>query len=105
MSQLRPPIASRQNGILITVHVVANANATGILIEPDGGITMRVNAPPLKGKANREIVKWLSKRLGTPSSLIRIVAGLTSNLKVIAIVGISEDEFLEAIGQKRASAS
>jgi hypothetical protein len=105
MYRLRPPITSTQDGILITVHVVPNANETSILLERDGGITMRVSAQPSKGKANREIVKWLSKKLGTPSSLIRIVAGLTSNLKVIAIIGMNENGFLEAIGQKQTAVS
>jgi uncharacterized protein (TIGR00251 family) len=102
---LRPAIASTQDGILITVHVIPNASQTEILLERDGRITMRVNAPPLKGKANRGIVKWLSKKLGTPSSRIRIVAGLTSSLKVIAIIGINEKGFLEAIHQKLTTVS
>jgi hypothetical protein len=101
MYRLRPPIATTQDGILLTVHVVPNASETGILLERDCGITMHVNAPPLKGKANREIVKWLHKKLGTPSSQIRIVAGLTSNLKVISIIGMNESSFLQAIDQKR----
>jgi hypothetical protein len=59
-------MASTQDGILITVHVVPNASQTEILLEHDGGVTMHVNAQPAKGKANREIIKWLSKKLGTP---------------------------------------
>ena len=105
MYRLRPAIATRQDGILITVHVVPNASKTGILVERDGGITMHVNAPPLKGKANREIVRWLSKKLGTSSSRIRIVAGLTSNLKAIAITGMNQNGFLEAMGQKQTALS
>jgi uncharacterized protein YggU (UPF0235/DUF167 family) len=69
-------------------------------LERDGGIKMHVNAPPPNGKANREIVKWLSRALGTSNSQIRIVATLTSNLKVIAIVGMNENGFLEAIRQR-----
>jgi uncharacterized protein YggU (UPF0235/DUF167 family) len=53
----------------------------------------------VKGKANRQIVKWLPKKLGTPSSRIRVVAGLTSSLKAIAIIGMNENGFLEAIRQ------
>jgi uncharacterized protein (TIGR00251 family) len=97
---LRPPIATTQDGILVTVHIVPNASQTGILLERESRITMRVNAPPLKGKADREIVKRLSKKLDTPSSRIRIVAGLTSSLKVIAISEMNENRFLEAIRQK-----
>ncbi len=97
----RPLIAKVDDGIRIVVHVVPNAKETGILIDIDGSLMMRVNAPPIKGKANREIVKWLSKRLKKPSSQVRIIAGLTSNLKTLKIIGIDESTFLEAIGSRR----
>jgi uncharacterized protein YggU (UPF0235/DUF167 family) len=54
---LTAPIVGTQDGIRITIHVVANVKETEILLERDGGITMRVHARPVKGKANREIVK------------------------------------------------
>jgi hypothetical protein len=60
---------------------------TKLLAESDGTFTMYVAAPPEKGKANREIVKWLSKKLGKSSSQVRIVAGAYSNKKVIEILG------------------
>ena len=97
----RPLIAKVDDGIRIVVHVVPNAKETGILVDIDGSLMMRVNAPPIKGKANREIVKWLSKRLKKPSSQVRIIAGLTSNLKTLKIIGIDESTFLEAIGSRR----
>jgi hypothetical protein len=74
-------------------------------MEPDGAVTMRVHAPPVKGKANREIVKWLSKKLRRPTSQIRIVAGTRSNLKTVEIGGMDGKSFLEAIGQKTAVSS
>ena len=97
--------ADIQNGIRVRIHVIPNAKRTEMLIEPDGTITMRVNAPPAKGKANREIVKWLSKRLGRPSSHIRIVAGLGSHLKVVDIIGIDEKNFLENVRQRQSNSS
>jgi uncharacterized protein (TIGR00251 family) len=96
----RPLIAKVDDGIRIVVHVVPNAKDTEILMDIDGSLMMRVNAPPIKGKANREIVKWLSKRLKKPSSQVRIIAGLTSNLKTLKIIGIDESTFLEAIGSR-----
>jgi uncharacterized protein (TIGR00251 family) len=60
---------------------------------------MYVHAPPVKGKANREIVKWLSKKLRKQNSHIRIVAGIRSNLKILEISGVDERSFLEAIRQ------
>jgi uncharacterized protein (TIGR00251 family) len=97
MRTLTAPIVGTQDGIRITIHVVPNAKGTEILLERDGGITMRVHAPPVKGKANREIVKWLSKKLRRPSSQIRIVNGIRSNLKAIEIIGMDERSFAETI--------
>ena len=93
-------IVVTREGVRITIHVVPNAKETSILLERDGEITMRVHAPPVKGKANREIVKWLSKKLRRPSSHIRIVAGTHTNLKTLEIVGMDEKNFLQAIVQK-----
>ena len=51
---------------------------------------MHVAAPPAKGKANREIIRWLSKRLQTSSSNVQMVAGFHSNVKVIEIRGMTD---------------
>jgi uncharacterized protein (TIGR00251 family) len=96
-------IVGTEGGLRITVHVTPNAKETKIILEPDNSITMRVRAPPVKGRANREIVKWLSKKLRTPSSRIRILAGAHSNLKIVDIVGVDERSFLEAVRQNPAN--
>jgi len=98
-----PSIAKVDNGIRVVIYAVPNARETGIVMESDGSFLMRVHAPPIKGKANREIVKWLSKRLKKPSSQVRIITGLTSNLKTLEIIGTDESTFLEAIDSKRAT--
>jgi uncharacterized protein (TIGR00251 family) len=64
---------------------------------------MHVSAPPTKGKANREIVRWLSKRLGTSSSNVQLVAGFHSNVKVIEITGTTEAEIATTLSIKRNS--
>lgn len=93
-------IVSTQQGIRLTVHVIPNAKQTLVALEPDGSLTIRVRAPPAKGKANREVLKFLSKKLGTPSSKIQILAGVRSNLKTIEIIGVNERTFLDALGEK-----
>jgi len=48
-------------------------------------VKIRVTAPPEKGKANVELVKFLSKQAGIPAKNIRIAGGASSKLKVIEI--------------------
>ena len=86
------------NGIRLTVHVKTLRNETKLLCEPDGALTIHVAAPPVKGRANHEIVKWLSKRLRTSSSSVQLVAGFHSNVKVIEITGMTEAEIAAALG-------
>ncbi len=56
--------------------------------------------PPVKGKANREIVRWLSKRLRISSFNVQLVAGFHSNVKVIEIIGMTEVEIAAVLGIK-----
>ena len=78
-------------------------NETKLFCEPDGTLTIHVAAPPMKGKANREIVRWFSKTLRTSSSNVQLVAGSYSNVKVIEIMGMTEAEIAAVLGIKRIS--
>jgi uncharacterized protein (TIGR00251 family) len=82
----------------MTVHIKTLKSETKLLCEPDGTITIHVTAPPMKGKANREIRKWLSQKLGVPSSNVQLVAGFHSNVKVIEIRGMTDAEIAAALG-------
>jgi len=105
VSSLTRSVVSTQDGVRITFHVVPNAKETAIIFESDGSILMRVHAPPVKGKANREIIKWLSKKLRRPSSQVRMIAGAYSNLKTVEIIQMDDKSFLEALGQRQTANS
>ena len=81
----------------MTMHVKTLRSETRLVCEPDGTLTIHVAAPPVKGKANHEIVRWLSKRLRTPSSKVQLVAGFHSNVKIIEITGLTETEIAAAL--------
>jgi uncharacterized protein len=89
------------SGVRLTVNVKPLRSETKLLCEPDGTLTIHDAAPPMKGKANREIVRWLSKRLRTSSSNVQLVAGFYSNVKVIEITGMAEAEIAAVLGMKR----
>jgi uncharacterized protein YggU (UPF0235/DUF167 family) len=82
------------------VHVKPLRNETKLLCEQDGTLTLHVAAPPAKGKANRETVRWLSKMLRLSSSNVQLIAGFHSNVKVIEITGITKEEVAAVLGIK-----
>ena len=88
---------AKRNCVRLTIFVKPLKNETKLIVEPDGTLTMHVAAPPVKGKANREIIKWLAKKLGTQSSNVQLIAGFQSNLKTIEINGLTETEITTAL--------
>jgi hypothetical protein len=82
----------------LRIYVKPLSREAKLVLEPDGTLTLHVAAPPEKGKANREITRWISKRLGIPSSHVRIVSGIHSNMKIIDILGIDNDALVRIVG-------
>ena len=85
------------SGVRHSINVKPRSRETKLLVEPEGTITLHVVSPPVEGKANREVVRWLAKRLGKRSSQIRIVAGLRSNTKIIEITNMNKAELSRII--------
>jgi uncharacterized protein (TIGR00251 family) len=83
---------SSSAGVKLRIHVKPLSKENRLTSEPDGTLVMQVAAPPTKGKANREIIKWLAHQLRTPSSLVQMISGFHSDTKVILIVGMTQTE-------------
>ncbi|MFI5448907.1 MAG: DUF167 domain-containing protein [Candidatus Bathyarchaeia archaeon] len=79
-------------GVKFSVQVKPNTRKTELIVETDGTLRMNVAAPPTEGKANKEIVRWLAKRLRRPSSEVRLIGGLHSRTKTIVVLNISVNE-------------
>jgi uncharacterized protein len=47
----------------------------------------RVSAPPEDGKANEALVQLLAKTLDVGKTKVRIVAGMTSRMKIVEVAG------------------
>ena len=58
----------------------------------DGGLKIRLTAPPVDGAANEALVKFLADTFSVPKSQVEIVSGHTSRNKIVRIQGISQDE-------------
>ncbi len=56
-----------------------------LMVAGDGSIVVKIKAPAHDGKANDELIKFLSEKLGLPKSKINIVSGFTSPFKKLEI--------------------
>lgn len=79
-------------GGIIRVRVIPRSKADEISeILQDGRVKIRLVAPPVDGKANKSLKKFLSSILDTPRSSIEIVSGLMGRDKVVRVNGLDQD--------------
>lgn len=67
------------------VKITPNAKKTEIISQNNGIFKIRIAAKPVDGKANEELIRFLSKEWKIPQSQIVIFQGLSSKNKVIEI--------------------
>jgi uncharacterized protein len=58
---------------------------------------LKIAAPPVEGKANLELIKYLSKLLDIRKRNILIEKGINGRRKIVTIGGIEIDEFKRKI--------
>lgn len=70
----------------LTVHVKPNAKATKFIAWLDERtVAIALHAPATEGKANEELVGFLSDRLNIPKTFIVLKRGLASRVKHVEI--------------------
>jgi uncharacterized protein (TIGR00251 family) len=82
---------------LLRLRVYPHARRNEIIGLTDGVLQVKVAAPPVKGKANRELTAFLSRALGVSQSSLTIIKGHTSRNKVIAIAGLSYEDTINRL--------
>jgi uncharacterized protein YggU (UPF0235/DUF167 family) len=81
----------------LTLKVRAGARQTQFAGRYADAWRLHVAAPPVDGKANDAIIRFLAELTGIPRSAVRIVTGATASTKILELDGISPDLLHRAI--------
>jgi len=81
----------------VEVKVIPNAKKRAMARTP-AGITVRLTALPLEGRANEELIRYLSDIFKVKKSAIRILRGEKDRRKLVEIP-IDERELLSLPGE------
>jgi uncharacterized protein YggU (UPF0235/DUF167 family) len=81
----------------VSLKVAAGAGTTAFAGRFGDAWKLHIAAPPVDGKANDAIVRFLARLLALPASNIRIVSGLTASRKTLEIDGMSAETLERAI--------
>jgi len=71
--------------MLIKVTVSPGAKENSIVLVAPDHYRIRVKVPPVKGRANKELIRLLAEHFGTAPSSITIKRGVRSRNKLIEI--------------------
>lgn len=87
----------KEGKIYLALYVQPKASKTEISGIHNDRLKIRVNAPPVDGQANQEVIKFLSKKLKTPKTQIQILRGDTGREKLLLINAQESEETLNLI--------
>jgi uncharacterized protein (TIGR00251 family) len=84
-------------GRFLPVKVHPGAGRSEIIGFTGGVLQIKIAAPPEKGKANQELIGFLSRKLDISKSSIRIVKGETGRNKLLDIKSFTPDELIKRL--------
>ncbi|HUT81794.1 MAG TPA: DUF167 domain-containing protein [Candidatus Bathyarchaeia archaeon] len=80
----------KDHNVILNVSVKPNSKTQEVLFDSDiDALVFYLKSPPDKGKANKELVKFLAKLLNISSANVQLTSGQTSRDKTITIQNTS----------------
>lgn len=81
-------VSDSGDGCVLSVHVVPRASRTELAGLHGDQLKVRLQAPPVDGKANRVLLRFLADRLGVSASAVALISGETGRDKRIRVHGV-----------------
>ena len=81
----------KEKPVKIAVMGHPGAKRNEVLRFEEGVWHLKIAAPPVEGKANKELIEFLSEMLGISKSKITIAKGATGHRKLIALEGMTKE--------------
>jgi uncharacterized protein (TIGR00251 family) len=77
--------------ITLTLHIQPGAKKTEFAGLHGDALKIRLAAPPVDGKANEALIKFVAETLKLPKSAVNLKSGHTSRRKVLEVCGSSRE--------------
>ena len=93
--------------VTLSIRIQPRASKNEITWMENGGLKIRLTAPPVDGAANEALIRFLAETLSVTKSQVDIVSGHTSRDKIVRISGVgnADAERLLNIKEKRSNIS
>ncbi len=88
--------------LIIEIKVTPSSGRQKMALNAQGILKCYLKSPPIKGKANAELIKFLGKALHLPKEKVTIIHGATSRKKRIKIDSdLTFDQFCQQLGLEK----
>ncbi len=84
-----PGLRESNGAVSFTVRLTPRASRSEIVGIEGDAVKIRLSAPPVEGKANEALVKFLADQLDVPRANVEIVTGHAARRKVVRIRGVT----------------
>lgn len=75
----------RDDALLLFCHLQPQASRDEFAGLHGERLKIRINAPPVDGKANARLTAFLAQRFGVPKTAVDIIAGASGRQKTVSI--------------------
>jgi len=91
-------ITKTERGCKLILFIQPKASKNEIIGPHNGALKIKITAPPVDGKANAELVEFLSEVLKIPKRRIEILKGETGRNKSVEILDVTEADLRHKLG-------
>jgi uncharacterized protein (TIGR00251 family) len=85
---------AKRDAAILAVRVTPGARCNATTALKEGVWCVKIAAPPVEGRANDELVSYLSKVLGVRKRSLSIIKGQMSRNKLVSVSEISQKEVI-----------
>lgn len=91
-------ITPQTGGCLLTIKVVPRASKTEIAGVDPAWLRVRLQAPPVEGRANAALVAFLAETLALPKQAVAVVTGDRGRVKRVRLSGLDAATIRSRLG-------
>ncbi|MCC7354999.1 MAG: YggU family protein [Anaerolineae bacterium] len=87
----QPLFTTKDERIFFQVHVQPRASHNEVAGVYGAAVKIRLQAPPVEGRANAALIAFLAQRLGLRERDVEIMSGHSGRSKRVAVRGLAAD--------------
>lgn len=91
-------LVERADGCVLGLHIQPGAGKAAIVGAHGEALKIRIDAPPVDGKANAALIAFLADKLGIARSALTLLSGDTARRKRVLVSGLSATEIASRLG-------